>query len=73
MPNLENLRKRAKLCLRWHRDGHYPVAAQIRSTLPRYSGLDDPGVLAAAFKLSDAQELVARQNGFESWPAHQGT
>jgi|SRR6266567_2655459 len=31
MPNLENLRKQAKLILRWHRDRYYPVAAQIRS------------------------------------------
>ena len=31
MPNLENLRKQAKLYLRWHRDGYHPVAAQIRA------------------------------------------
>ena len=30
MPNLENLKKQAKLILRWHRERHYPVAAQIR-------------------------------------------
>ena len=29
MPNLENLRKQAKLYLRWHRDRHYPVANQL--------------------------------------------
>jgi catechol 2,3-dioxygenase-like lactoylglutathione lyase family enzyme len=45
------------------------VAAQIRSTLPRFRHLSDPDVLAARFKLSDAQELVARQYGFESWEA----
>jgi catechol 2,3-dioxygenase-like lactoylglutathione lyase family enzyme len=69
MPNLENLKKQAKLIQRWHRDRYYPVAAQIRSTLPRYRHLSDPEVLAARFKLSDAQELVARQYGFESWEA----
>ena len=69
MPNLENLRKQAKLVLRWHRDRYYPVAAQIRSTLPRYRNMTDPEVLAHSFKLSDAQELVARQHGFESWEA----
>lgn len=36
MPNLENLRKQAKLYLRGHREGHYPVAAQIRAVLPRF-------------------------------------
>src|SRR5262245_9273120 len=69
MPSLENLRKQAKLYLRWHRARHYPVAAQIRAVLPRFRHLSDPEILAATFKLSDAQELVARQHGFESWQA----
>jgi uncharacterized glyoxalase superfamily protein PhnB len=69
MPNLENLRKQAKLYLRWHRDRHHPVAAQIRAVLPRFRDLTDGQILDAAFKLGDAQELVARQAGFESWPA----
>jgi catechol 2,3-dioxygenase-like lactoylglutathione lyase family enzyme len=69
MANLENLRKQAKLVLRWHRDRYYPVAAQIRTTLPRFRDLSDPQILAASFKLSDAQELVARQHGFASWQA----
>jgi len=69
MPNLENLRKQAKLILRWHRDRYYPVAAQIRCGLPRCSQLTDSEILAQSFKLGDAQELVARQHGFESWQA----
>jgi catechol 2,3-dioxygenase-like lactoylglutathione lyase family enzyme len=69
MPSLENLRKQAKLVLRWHRDRYYPVAAQIRALLPRYQYMTDPEVLAHSFQLSDAQELVARQHGFESWQA----
>lgn len=69
MPNLENLRKQAKLYVRWHREGYYPVAAQIRAVLPRFKGLTDRQVLEHAFRLSDAQELVARQSGFESWQA----
>ncbi len=69
MPNLENLRKQAKLILRWHRERHYPVAAQIRGLLPRFLNMRDSEILAASFKLSDAQELVARQQGFDSWQA----
>jgi catechol 2,3-dioxygenase-like lactoylglutathione lyase family enzyme len=69
MPNLENLKKQAKLYLRWHRDRHYPVAAQIRATLPRFSHLSDREVLAHGFRLSDAQELIARKRGFENWEA----
>jgi catechol 2,3-dioxygenase-like lactoylglutathione lyase family enzyme len=69
MPNLENLRKQAKLYVRWHRDGYYPVAAQIRAVVPRFRDLTDRQILDGTFKLSDAQELVARQSGFESWRA----
>lgn len=69
MPMLETLKKQAKLYLRWHRAGYYPVAARIRSGLPRFSSLSDREILAAPFLLSDAQELVARARGYESWPA----
>jgi catechol 2,3-dioxygenase-like lactoylglutathione lyase family enzyme len=69
MPNLENLKKQAKLILRWHREQHYPVAAQIREHLPRFLNMPDSEIRAASFKLSDAQEMVARQHGFDSWQA----
>jgi catechol 2,3-dioxygenase-like lactoylglutathione lyase family enzyme len=69
MPNLENLKKQAKFILRWHRECHYPVAAQIREHLPRFLNMRDSEILAASFKLSDAQEMVARQQGFDSWQA----
>jgi len=69
MPNLENLRKRAKQYLRWHRERYYPVAAIIRAHLPRFRQLSDREVMAAAFRLADAQELVARKEGFEGWQA----
>src|SRR5579863_7778960 len=69
MPNLENLKKQAKLILRWHRERHYPVAAQVREHLPRFLNMPDSEILAARFRLSDAQEVVARQQGFDSWQA----
>jgi catechol 2,3-dioxygenase-like lactoylglutathione lyase family enzyme len=69
MANLENLRKQAKLYLRWHRERHHPVAAQIRAVLPRFRELTDRQILDGAFQLSDAQELVARRSGFETWQA----
>jgi catechol 2,3-dioxygenase-like lactoylglutathione lyase family enzyme len=72
MSNLENLKKQAKLFLRWHRDREYTVAATIREWLPKYEGLTDPQVLDAEFKLSDAQELVARRSGFDNWAALRG-
>jgi len=69
MPNLENLKKQAKVILRWHRERHYPVAAQIRGNLPRFLNMPDSEILTASFKLGDAQEMVARQQGFDSWQA----
>jgi hypothetical protein len=63
MPHIEHLRKQAKLYLRWHRQQYYPVAARIRAVLPRYSGLIDREILRQPFRLSDAQELVARTVG----------
>jgi catechol 2,3-dioxygenase-like lactoylglutathione lyase family enzyme len=69
MPNIENLKKQAKQYLRWHRERYYPVAPRIRAALPRFRRLSDQQVLDANFKLADAQELVAREMGFEGWQA----
>jgi uncharacterized glyoxalase superfamily protein PhnB len=69
MPNLENLKKQAKLLLRLHRERNYPVAAQIREHLPRFLNTPDSEILDAPFKLSDAHEIVAKQRGFTSWQA----
>lgn len=69
MPNIENLKKQAKQILRWHRDGHYPVAALIREHLPRFTRSTDREILDAAFRLADAQELVACREGYANWEA----
>src|SRR5258708_4728682 len=69
MPNIENLKKQAKQYLRWHRERYYPVAAQIRAALPRFRHIGDVQILESSFKLADAQELVARQMGFDGWQA----
>jgi uncharacterized glyoxalase superfamily protein PhnB len=69
MPNLENLKKQAKQYLRRHRERYYPVAAQIRAALPRFRHIGDAQILEAHFRLADAQELVARQMGFDGWRA----
>jgi uncharacterized glyoxalase superfamily protein PhnB len=69
MPNIENLKKQAKQYLRWHRERYYPVAAQIRAALPRFRQIGDEEILDSRFRLADAQELVARQMGFDGWQA----
>ena len=69
MPNLEHLRKQAKQYLRWHREQYYPVAAIIRAHVPRFRQLSDKEILAADFRLADAQQLVAHKEGFDGWQA----
>ncbi|HEY9291582.1 MAG TPA: VOC family protein [Microlunatus sp.] len=67
MTNLENLRKQARQLLRWHREHNYAVAPRIRAALPRYHGLSDEQIFAQRFVLADAQLLLAREAGFETW------
>jgi catechol 2,3-dioxygenase-like lactoylglutathione lyase family enzyme len=68
MLNLDNLKKQAKLLVRWHRDGNYSVGGRIRN-LPRYRNLTDVEALALKFPLGEAQEIIALEAGYESWAA----
>ena len=67
MPNVENLKKQAKQLVRWHRERNYSVAARIRAVLPRYRGVSDAEILERRFALGEAQLLLAREAGFETW------
>jgi catechol 2,3-dioxygenase-like lactoylglutathione lyase family enzyme len=67
MPNIENLKKQAKQLVRWHRERNYSVATRIRAVLPRYRGASDAEILAGPFALGEAQLLLAREAGFETW------
>jgi catechol 2,3-dioxygenase-like lactoylglutathione lyase family enzyme len=69
MSRLENLKKQAKQVVRWHREGRHPVAAMIRGGLPGYAGLTDAQIMAGPFRLADAQRLIARREGYETWAA----
>lgn len=69
MSNLENLKKQAKALVRLHRERSSHLACVARETLPKYQGMSDRQVLAAEFRLSDAQALIARQHGFNDWAA----
>lgn len=66
MSNLENLKKQAKLLVRWHREGNHSIGGRIRS-LPRYRSLTDVEALALKFPLTEAQEIVALGAGYGSW------
>jgi hypothetical protein len=63
---LESFRKQAKQLIRWHREGNYSVGGRIR-TLSRYRELTDAAVPALRFPLAEAQEVIAKENGYESW------
>lgn len=69
MPTLDTYKKQAKQFLHWHQNREWTVAAIIRDHVTRFAGVDDRAILAADFKLADAQELVARRAGFTDWTA----
>jgi len=67
-PSLEQYRKQAK-------DLHDGIARQNPDALgrlsthhPRLHGLAVPTLAASKIKLADAQLVIAREHGFESWP-----
>ncbi len=66
MPTLDTYKKRAKLLLRWHREGNPSVGGRIRQ-LPRHRALSDVEARALRFPLSEAQEIVALEAGYGSW------
>lgn len=64
--NLDNLKKQAKLLVRWHREGNYSVGGRIRK-LARYRDLTDAQILALEFPLREGQEVIALESGYASW------
>lgn len=66
MFTLETYRKQAKLLVRWHREGNHSIAGRIR-TLPRHALLTDREALDQSFTLGEAQEIIAREAGYENW------
>lgn len=52
----------------WHREGNFSVGSRIRQ-LPRYRQLTDREALALDFKLTEAQEIIALEAGYDSWAA----
>ncbi|HTQ98684.1 MAG TPA: hypothetical protein VMH83_01790 [Candidatus Acidoferrum sp.] len=63
-PDLGQYRKQAKQLVKTA--GSAEAQARIRRHHPRWSALSDPD--PPPFKLADAQLVIAREHGFESWP-----
>src|SRR4051812_20285524 len=67
-PHLDHFRGQAKTLLAELRSGESTAVAQFRAHLPTALGMSAAEVRAAGFRLADAQSVIARQNGFASWP-----
>lgn len=66
-PNLQQLRKQAKRLLKMHRAGDADASARFVACLPRLSGVGASEVGQARLALADAQSVIAREYGFDSW------
>ncbi len=67
-PNLEQYKKQAKELLKAYRSSDAEAMRRTKRNHPRFSGLSDAGLRSAKFALADAQLVIAREHGFESWP-----
>jgi uncharacterized protein (TIGR03067 family) len=68
-PNLDHLRRQAKILLAQLNDGEAAAVQAFVEHLPEARRMTAAAACAAGFRLADAQSVVARQTGFASWPA----
>jgi ankyrin repeat protein len=67
-PNLDHLRRQAKRLLRDARAGEATALQRFSANLPAArDGLGTAALAQDAFRLHDAQSVVAREHGFRSW------
>jgi ankyrin repeat protein len=66
-PSLRQLRNRAKDLLQSLRAGEPDAIRRIRESHPRFSGSSQAEIPAAEVALADAQFVIARELGFDSW------
>ena len=67
-PNLAQLKLQANELHQQHHQGSPAAAARIAAHHPRFKGAAETAVLDQDFVLADAQLVVAREYGFDSWP-----
>ena len=67
-PNLEQYKKQAKDLLRSHGTAETDALNRIKRHHPTLHKLSLAEIPSAHFTLSDAQLILAREHGFESWP-----
>jgi len=66
-PNLEQYKKQAKELVKRQRSGDPATLQLIREFHPRFTSFPEDGIHSASFILTDAQFVIARRHGFESW------
>jgi hypothetical protein len=67
-PRLEQYRKQAKALLKSQKAGDADAVERIRQRHPRLGKLTDIELRSDKLVLADAQLVIAREHGFESWP-----
>jgi ankyrin repeat protein len=67
-PNLEQYKKQAKDLAKDSTSGVSDALARIRRHHPRFHKLSETDIPRAQITLTDAQLVIAREHGFESWP-----
>ncbi|HEY1526625.1 MAG TPA: ankyrin repeat domain-containing protein [Candidatus Angelobacter sp.] len=67
-PNLEQYKKQAKDLLKAYRSADVESIRRVKRNHPRFEKLAEPGFDISKFALADAQLVIAREHGFESWP-----
>src|SRR3954467_7020149 len=67
-PSLEHYKKQAKELLKAYRSADVETIRRVKRNHPRFEKLAEPGFDVTKFALADAQLVIAREHGFESWP-----
>jgi ankyrin repeat protein len=67
-PSLRQLRNQAKDLLQALQAGEAEAIRRIAASHPRFSGSSQAEIAAAEIVLADAQLVIARELGFDSWP-----
>ena len=67
-PNLERFKKLAKAIVKSWKSGDLETIRRIRQQHPRLRKLSESELRNTRFTLADAQFIIARACGFESWP-----
>ncbi len=67
-PTLDRYQKQAKDLVKSRKSSDPEVLRRIRKHHPRIRNLSESEFLSSRFALADAQWVIAREHGFESWP-----